>query len=82
MSFLKCRSGADHDVYITDWHNARDVALSEGSFGFDDFIQHLIDFLDTIGPALMWWRSVTVRRGACRHRRDGTIATRSTAAQQ
>jgi len=39
-----------HDVYITDWHNARDVALSEGSFGFDDFIQHLIDFLDTIGP--------------------------------
>jgi poly(3-hydroxybutyrate) depolymerase len=41
---------ADHDVYITDWHNARDVALSEGSFGFDDFIQHLIDFLDTIGP--------------------------------
>jgi len=41
---------ADHDVYITDWHNARDVALSEGGFGFDDFIQHLIDFLDTIGP--------------------------------
>jgi polyhydroxyalkanoate depolymerase len=41
---------ADHDVYITDWHNARDVALAEGAFGFDDFIQHLIDFLDTIGP--------------------------------
>jgi len=41
---------ADHDVYITDWHNARDVALSERGFGFDDFIQHLIDFLETIGP--------------------------------
>jgi len=41
---------ADHDVYITDWHNARDVALSKGGFGFDDFIQHLIDFLETIGP--------------------------------
>src|SRR5260370_874483 len=41
---------ADHDVYLTDWHNARDVALAEGSFGFDDFIQHLIDFLDTISP--------------------------------
>jgi poly(3-hydroxybutyrate) depolymerase len=41
---------ADHDVYITDWHNARDVALSEGGFGFDDFIQHLIDFLEAIGP--------------------------------
>jgi poly(3-hydroxybutyrate) depolymerase len=40
----------DHDVYITDWHNARDVALSHGRFGFDDYIQHLIDFLETIGP--------------------------------
>jgi len=41
---------ADHDVYITDWHNVRDVKLSRGQFGFDDYIQHLIDFLDTIGP--------------------------------
>src|SRR5216683_4480098 len=41
---------ADHDVYITDWHNARDVALSHGGFGFDDHIQHLIDFLEAIGP--------------------------------
>ena len=41
---------ADHDVYITDWHNVRDVELSRGQFGFDDYIQHLIDFLDTIGP--------------------------------
>lgn len=41
---------ADHDVYITDWHNVRDVALSHGKFGFDDYIQHLIDFLERIGP--------------------------------
>jgi len=41
---------ADHDVYITDWHNVRDVALSHGRFGFDDYIQHLIDFLEIIGP--------------------------------
>ena len=40
----------DHDVYITDWHNARDVPLSDGQFGFDDYIQCLIDFLETIGP--------------------------------
>jgi poly(3-hydroxybutyrate) depolymerase len=40
----------DHDVYVTDWHNVRDVALSQGQFGFDDYIQHLIDFLETIGP--------------------------------
>ena len=40
----------EHDVYITDWHNARDVALVHGRFGFDDYIAHLIRFLETIGP--------------------------------
>jgi polyhydroxyalkanoate depolymerase len=40
----------EHDVYITDWHNARDVALGHGRFGFDDYVEHLIRFLDTIGP--------------------------------
>ncbi|MCJ2097814.1 polyhydroxyalkanoate depolymerase [Methylobacterium sp. E-046] len=39
----------DHDVYITDWHNARDVPLSEGRFGFDDYVGHLVHFLQTIG---------------------------------
>src|ERR1700756_3755977 len=32
---------AEHDVYITDWHNARDVPLADGPFGFDDFVGHL-----------------------------------------
>jgi poly(3-hydroxybutyrate) depolymerase len=40
----------DHDVYITDWHNARDVALSEGDFDFDDYIDHIIRFLEVLGP--------------------------------
>jgi poly(3-hydroxybutyrate) depolymerase len=40
----------EHDVYITDWHNARDVPISEGRFGFDDYIAELISFLETIGP--------------------------------
>jgi len=40
----------EHDVYITDWHNARDVATTHGRFGFDDYIAHLIRFLETIGP--------------------------------
>ena len=39
----------EHDVYITDWHNARDIPLSAGRFGFDDYVTHLIDFLDRIG---------------------------------
>ena len=41
---------AEHDVYITDWHNARDVATAHGRFGFDEYIGHLIRFLEVIGP--------------------------------
>jgi poly(3-hydroxybutyrate) depolymerase len=41
---------AEHDVYITDWINARDVPLADGSFGFDDYIGHIIHFLELIGP--------------------------------
>jgi poly(3-hydroxybutyrate) depolymerase len=39
----------DHDVYITDWHNARDVGLQHGGFGFDDFVDHIITFLEVLG---------------------------------
>ena len=41
---------ADHDVYITDWHNARDIGLQHGPFDFDDFIDHVITFLQVLGP--------------------------------
>ena len=37
-------------MYITDWHNARDVPLAEGSFGFDDYVDHVMAFLRRIGP--------------------------------
>jgi len=40
----------DHDVYITDWHNARDVALRHGEFGLDDYIGYLMRFIATVGP--------------------------------
>lgn len=40
----------DHDVFITDWHNARDVPLSHGAFALDDYIDHMIRFLAAIGP--------------------------------
>ena len=40
----------DHDVYITDWHNARDVSLKHGPFALDDYIDHMIRFTETIGP--------------------------------
>jgi poly(3-hydroxybutyrate) depolymerase len=40
----------DHDVYITDWTNARDVPVSAGSFGVDDYVDYLIRFIEEIGP--------------------------------
>ena len=40
----------DHDVFITDWHNARDVPLREGPFSLDDYIDHMMQFLAAIGP--------------------------------
>jgi poly(3-hydroxybutyrate) depolymerase len=42
----------DHDVFITDWHNARDVALTHGPFSLDDYIDHMIRFTQTIGPGV------------------------------
>jgi polyhydroxyalkanoate depolymerase len=40
----------EHDVYITDWHNARDVPLTAGRFGVDEYTDHIIKFLETMGP--------------------------------
>jgi poly(3-hydroxybutyrate) depolymerase len=40
----------DHDVYITDWHNARNVPLVAGRFGLDEYIEHLMQFLGVMGP--------------------------------
>lgn len=40
----------DHDVFITDWHNARDIPIMAGRFGVDEYANHLIKFLETIGP--------------------------------
>jgi len=40
----------DHDVYITDWHNPRDVPLAKGRFGFDEYVLQLVEFLGALGP--------------------------------
>jgi polyhydroxyalkanoate depolymerase len=40
----------ENDVYITDWRNARDAPLSAGAFGFDEYVAHVIAFLEAIGP--------------------------------
>lgn len=41
---------ADHDVYVTDWHNGRDVPLAAGRFGFDEYVDYIVDFLRVMGP--------------------------------
>jgi poly(3-hydroxybutyrate) depolymerase len=40
----------EHDVYISDWHNARDVSLAHGRFGFDEYVEHIMQFLEKLGP--------------------------------
>jgi len=40
----------DHDVYITDWTDARQVPLSEGDFDLDDYIEYVIEMLHELGP--------------------------------
>ena len=40
----------EHDVYVTDWMDAREIPLAMGRFDLDDFIDHVIDFIRVIGP--------------------------------
>ncbi len=39
----------DHDVYITDWIDAREVPVSMGRFNLEDFISYVIEFIQFIG---------------------------------
>lgn len=39
-----------HDIYITDWRDAKLVPQSSGTFDLDDYIDYLIEFLEHIGP--------------------------------
>lgn len=41
---------AEHDVYITDWADAKTVPLSVGAFDLDDYIAYLMEFLSFLGP--------------------------------
>lgn len=40
----------EHDVYITDWVNAREVSLAEGAFHFADYVDTVRAFLTHLGP--------------------------------
>jgi poly(3-hydroxybutyrate) depolymerase len=40
----------DADVFVTDWHNARDIPVSEGKFDVEDYTLYLVDFMRALGP--------------------------------
>ena len=40
----------DCEVYVTDWHNARDIPVSAGKFDVEDYTLYLVDFLKELGP--------------------------------
>ena len=60
----------DHDVYITDWHNPRDIPLGAGRFGLDDYTDHLIDFLGQDRPARAHGGDLPALGLGARRRRD------------
>ena len=39
----------EHDVYVTDWADARDVPIAAGRFDFEDFVDYIVDFIRFIG---------------------------------
>src|SRR6056300_1164637 len=40
----------DCEVYVTDWHNARDIPVSAGKFDVEDYTMYLVDFMKELGP--------------------------------
>tara|TARA_Y100000815_G_scaffold269885_1_gene293403 strand:+ start:3444 stop:4715 length:1272 start_codon:yes stop_codon:yes gene_type:complete len=40
----------DCEVYVTDWHNARDIPVSQGKFDIEDYTLYLVDFMKHLGP--------------------------------
>ncbi len=40
----------DHEVYVTDWTDARLVPIEDGRFGFEEYVSYVIEFLEAIGP--------------------------------
>src|SRR5690606_12178254 len=40
----------DCEVYVTDWHNARDIPVSCGKFDVEDYTNYLVDFIRHLGP--------------------------------
>jgi poly(3-hydroxybutyrate) depolymerase len=42
----------NHEVYITDWIDARMVPITDGAFGLDDYVDYIKEFIVTLSPDL------------------------------
>ena len=42
----------DFDLHVTDWHNGRHVPLAAGAFGFDEFVEHIMQFVRAMGDGV------------------------------
>jgi len=40
----------DSEIWVTDWHNARDIPVSKGKFDIEDYTDYLVDFMGHLGP--------------------------------
>ena len=40
----------DADVFVTDWHNARDIPVVAGKFDIEDYTLYLVEFMKRLGP--------------------------------
>ena len=41
----------DHDVWVTDWIDAKEIAIAAGPFHFDDYVGYVREFIAHVGPA-------------------------------
>ncbi|SNS39926.1 poly(3-hydroxybutyrate) depolymerase [Sphingomonas laterariae] len=68
----------EHDVYITDWRDAKMVPMSEGGFDLDDYVDYVIELLEHIGPnthvLAVCQPSVPCYAAACLMSEDGNPA--------
>jgi poly(3-hydroxybutyrate) depolymerase len=40
----------EHDLYVTDWKDSRNVPLADGRFDLEDFVDYIIEFVQFLGP--------------------------------
>src|SRR5262249_1549985 len=51
---------ADHDVWITDWIDAKEIPITEGPFHFDDYVAYVREFIGFVGAGTRDVHSISV----------------------